>query len=562
MTQTQLKQRLTPLDALFFYFEKKEAPFNIGSTIVLDGEIAFEEFKAMMSAKLPLLPRYQQRLTPAPFEIGYPSWEFDPKFDINQHIFHLKLDEPGTLEQLRLLSGKLQSTVLSRNKPLWEIYVVDGLEGKRTALVTKVHHAMSDGISGVDLMEIVFDTSPNPPPIKVKPTPPPRPRPVSLLDTVIDGWLDTLEQGVRSWGDFRISLLNLAENFIKHPDPAVKSFMKNLLPVLTEPVTMLPFNRNNTGKEELAWAEFKFKDAHAVKSVLGGTVNDVGLTVLSGALSRYIEAHHEKLTGRTVRMMVPVSVRQSEQRGALGNLISLIPVEIPLDLKDPLERYNYITKKTEELKGTKIAEEVSLIITLLGVVPASLEALVAPITTAIVPLFNVVCTNVPGPRVPLYILGKHVTHSYPYVPTAYAVGLSVAIFSYEDKLFFGMTADAQALPDLEQKLKPYLEEVFAELEEAAGVAKKPVVVAPAFASVPAPVAAPEALETPVAQSGEVVTSVAPVALVEEDATVITPETGAPWPAAEKLEPSPKSEKPRKTRTKMAKEDAKEETVVG
>jgi diacylglycerol O-acyltransferase len=467
------------MDASFLYFEKKEAPLHIGGIHVFDGEIPFETFREMVDAKLPLLPRYRQKVIPAPLNLGHPTWEFDPNFDIKRHIFQVNVDAPGTITQLRELAEKLLAGMLDRSKPLWEIYIVEGLEGGNSALISKVHHAMVDGISGVDLMKIMFDMSPNPAPLpKIDKTSPPAPRSADFTRNLIDGLIGSAEETMRSWTEFQKSLVNLTENLIKETPQNIAKSSRTVLPSVATPVSLMPFNRQNTGKQKLAWAEYSFAEARAIRANIGGTVNDVVLTVLSGAIIRYLELHGEKTAGRAVRVMVPVSMRREDQRGALGNMVSVLPVEIPLDLKNPLERYRYLTEKTGTLKGSRVAEGVNIFSALMGTIPASMQALVGSFASTPVPAFNIVCTNVPGPQIPLYVLGKRMTASYPYVPTAFSVGVSCGFMSYDQRLFFGIAAEASGMPDSE-KFKEFLDQSFAELREAAGVVvSSPPVVEP------------------------------------------------------------------------------------
>ena len=466
----QISQRLSSLDASFLYYEKKEAPLHVGSTSIFDGEIPFEEFKAMLASKLPLLPRYQQKVIPAPFNVGHPIWEFDPDFNIANHIFPLQLEAPGTMEELRLLSRQLQSKMLDRNKPLWEIYVVSGLEGNRSALITKVHHAMIDGISGVDLMNISYDLSPNPP-ASPKPEPfiPPPSRLRSITRNYVDSLIDNAEETMKSWNEFQMGLLNLLQTGLKPTARPNQQPAQDPLATLAKPVSVMPFNHPLSGEQEISWSTFPFKHARAIRAALGGTINDVLLTVVSSAVSRYLELHHQNTTGIALRIMVPVSMRQEDQHNTMGNQVSVMPSEIPMDIKDLLELHNYVVAKTSELKAARVAEEINLATTLLGVIPASWQALTGSLANVSVPVYNMVCTNVPGPQVPLYVLGKKLTESYAYVPISNAIGLTCAIFSYDQKLFFNLTADARAIPDLNQKFKPLLEQAFAELGKTAQV---------------------------------------------------------------------------------------------
>ncbi|HEX2909559.1 MAG TPA: wax ester/triacylglycerol synthase family O-acyltransferase [Chloroflexia bacterium] len=470
MGQTQLKHRLSSLDAEFLYLEKKEAPLHVGSTVIVDGEIAFEDFKQLISSKLPLLPRYRQKVVPAPFSVGHPTWENDPNFDINRHIFHRHLEAPGSMEQLRALFNRIMSKMLDRQKPLWEVYLIDGLEGNRTAIITKIHHAMVDGVAGVELMNVSYDTSPNPtPPPTVAASIPPAPKPYSFTQNYLEGLLDSTEEAVKSWNTVQRGLLDLAESLLRDSGRPLVRATADTLSSLSAPVSLMPFNQPLSGQRDVAWGEFPVERVSAIRAALGGTANDVILTIVARAVSRYLELHHQKTSGATLRIMVPVNMRGNEKHPAPGNSVSVMPPEIPMDIKNPLELYTFVNKKINELKEGRISDEANLLAALLGTVPPSVLATVGALAETPVPFYNIVCTNVPGPRVPLYALGKRITHFYPYVPVAYAVGLTCAILSYDHKFFFTLIADARALPDLNQQFKPLLEESFAELSQAAGV---------------------------------------------------------------------------------------------
>ncbi|HEY6330375.1 MAG TPA: wax ester/triacylglycerol synthase family O-acyltransferase [Blastocatellia bacterium] len=467
MGQPKLNRRLTSVDATFLYFEKKEAPMHIGSVSVFEGEIPFDEFVHNVSSKLHLLPRYQQKVVPDPFMLGHPTWEFDPDFKIENHIFKVQIDSPGSEEQLIDLAGRIFTPVMERNKPLWDIYLVYGLKGKRSAMIARVHHAMVDGVSGVDLLKIVLDISPNPEPVKPEFIPPP-PRPDAtrrLFDSLLGSW----QEGMNRWMEFQNGLLNLTQALTqREAQGAATEQLPQILPGLVAPPPLLPFNRSCSGERRLVWSEFSFAEARAIRAACGGTVNDVVLTVLSGAVSRYVEHHGQKIEGRNLRVMVPVSMRQEEKRGALGNLVSMLPVEIPLDLKDPVGRFRFINQRTSSMKAAKVAEGINTVSALMGILPAPVQALVGAIATTPIPAFNMVSTNVPGPQVPLYATGKRMIAYYPYVPVGYGVGAGCAIMSYDQKLYFGLTADLKAMPDVE-KLKQYLDESFVELRKASGV---------------------------------------------------------------------------------------------
>jgi WS/DGAT/MGAT family acyltransferase len=246
----------------------------------------------------------------------------------------------------------------------------------------------------------------------------------------------------------------------------------DMLPELMSPVEKLPFNRTCSGERRVFWSEFPFAEARGVRTACGVTVNDVVLAVVAGAVSRYVKAHRQTVKNRFFRAMVPVNLRDpADSSGAVGNRISLLPVALPLGIRDPVARLRHIHTETEAMKGGRVAELVRMGVAWLGVLPPPVQALLADnlgwVNTPI-PIFHMVCTNVPGPQIPLYACGRRMLTCYPHVPTGMDVGISVAVESYDQKLFFAITADAQAAPD-GGRMKEFLEASFVELRRAAGV---------------------------------------------------------------------------------------------
>jgi WS/DGAT/MGAT family acyltransferase len=360
--------------------------------------------------------------------------------------------------------------MMERHKPLWDIYLVYGLEGGKTAMICRVHHCMVDGMSGVDLLKIVLDFSPTPPPVAPKPAAKPREPQPDPTRRLFDSILGGMQEGMDRWMEFQNGLLNLTQALTEQ---ASREAMKNIsgeIPKIMRPAERLPFNGPLSGEKRMVWNTFNFAEARAIRGALGGTVNDVVLTALSGAVSRYVESHGQSVAGRKIRFMVPVSLRQEDQHGALGNLVSILPVEIPLDLKNSVERFRYVNQKTMAMKGGRVAEGLNLFSALMGILPAPMQALVGALSTANIPVpaMNMISTNVPGPQVPLYAMGHRMTAYYPYVPVGYAVGCGCAIMSYDQHLYFGLTADMKAMPDVE-RLRDQLYESFYELRTAADV---------------------------------------------------------------------------------------------
>ena len=468
MKPPQLNHRLTSLDATFLYLEKKECPLHIGSVSVFAGDITGAGLRQHIAARLHLLPRYVQKVVPDPFYVSHPTWETATDFSLERHIFERQLAAPGDEAALQALAGDIWSQLLDRNQPLWELHVVRGLADGRAALIAKVHHCMVDGVSGVDLMRILFDISPHatpPPPPKPDDAPKPLPDPTrQLFDALIGGMQDTMNR----WVELQGGLMYVAQNLLNPQMLPAVSHLARMLPAITSPPTLLPFNGTCSGRQHIAWSEFSFADARAIRTACDGTVNDVVLTVLSGAVSRYAVLHGQPVAGRSVRFMVPVSLRQKEQRGALGNLISILPVEIPLDIADPLARFQVVKQQTAMMKAARLAEGLGALGALYSMLPAPLQQLVGALAETPVPPFNMVATNVPGPQVPLYMLGQKMLAHYPYVPIGYAIGVGCAILTYDQKIFFGLSADSQIVPDIAQ-FKQLLDECYAELRARAGV---------------------------------------------------------------------------------------------
>jgi len=470
MAARELPQKLGPLDAVFLNFERKEMPLHIGSVSVCDGALPFERFVAGIESRLDLIPRYRQKVARPLLDIALPTWQYDPDFDIRRHIFHVKLEPPGSEAQLRELAGSIFTPLLDRNKPLWEVYVVDGLDGERSAIVTKVHHSMVDGVSGVGLLSIMFDPSPETPP-RPKPKryrPPKPPDAQTLFRDAVKGSLPFALDQLAGAGK-NLAAYGMSLRLDPRALPGLHKLVE-MLPQLLGPLERLPFNRPCSGQRRVAWSEHSFTEARAIRSACGGTVNDVVLTVLTGAVMRYLRLHGESVRNRHFRVMVPVNLRQADDRGMLGNCISIIPVVLPLFVKDPVERLRRIAAQTEAMKHAHVAELLRAAISWLGALPPALQTLAGalPLLSTPVPIVHMVSTNVPGPQVPLYANGRRLLTLYPHVPAGWDVGLGLAIQSYDQKLFFAFTIDAQAAPDGE-RMKEFLDAAFAELSKAAKV---------------------------------------------------------------------------------------------
>ena len=482
-----INDRLGPLDSLFLYLEKKEMPLHIGSVFVLDGTISLDDLKSLIEAKLPLIPRYRQRVVFPPFQAGYPTWEFDPGFDINNHIRAVHL-ERGTLEALERLAGHIFSEVMDRNRPLWDLTLVDGLDDGKTAVIARLHHCIVDGVAGVALLHLIMDTSPEIKPLPPKkPFHPPTPAPAwdVLTDSLVSGYFHAVERVL----SVQSAALNVAQELlggIRAGSVPVLSSAAEVLP----PTQRFPFYAPSLGPRRVAWTEFPMSEINAVRHLCGVKVNDVGMMILAGAMRRYAKLHRQLVKDRLLRLMVPVNRRNGDPKQGLGNKITLAPVNVPLDIADPVELLSEIHKRTEAVKHAYAGDLTVLAGSLLALMPVPMQAQLAGALSNQVPVlpFDMVSTNVPGPDYPLYLLGQEVLTYYPYVPIGDFMGVCCAMVSYNGTFYFSLTGDCAGAPDLNQ-LRDFLDQTFDELHAAVGLRR-------AMEPEPAPVEARRAEEAP------------------------------------------------------------------
>lgn len=464
--------RLSGTDAAFLYLERTEIPLHIACVCTFEEVIPYEEFVAAIDSKLHLLPRYRQVAVSPPFGIGYPNWEYDRHFDIRRHIIRVTVNAPGGTAELEELAGRIFSVVMNRDKPLWEVYVVEGLGGGQGALIAKVHHALADGIAGASLLRIMLDPTAAGSRAIRKPhfqAPAAKPEP-SLADAVASAIHSSLENLVAA----EAGLLDIAQGLLSDTGQQGLQGLVGLLPEIVSPVPRLPFNKPCGGERKFCWAEFDFADIKAIRNAVGGTVNDVVLTVVTRALAKYVKLHGESASGRMVRVVCPVNVRKDEG-GSLGNRISFLPVTLPMDAKDPIQHLKAIGFRTAIMKSAKAAELVGVAASWLGAAPPPAQALFwwgIPMVPLPAPLLNLICTNVPGSPTPLYSVGKRMLASYPHVPTGYELGVGIAVQSYNGRMCFGLTADAVAAPDV-GRLRDFIDASWSELRRAAGVRPAP-----------------------------------------------------------------------------------------
>ncbi|MBI3475618.1 MAG: wax ester/triacylglycerol synthase family O-acyltransferase [Acidobacteria bacterium] len=486
--------RLSWGDSVFLYLEREGMPLNVAGVSVLEGEIPFETYLRFVESKLPLIPRFLKRIVPSPFNIGLPSWDYDPKFDLRNHVRKTTLKH-GTDAELKTVAGKLFSQVMDREHPLWDLTLVHGLKGKRTAIIARLHHCLADGIAAVGIMSLLMDSSPAVPdlPKTKRPfrIPAPHGAQSPLLDGLTNSYGNFVDRLLSAWTD----ILNIAERSLAEGGAPPAEEFSSLLPELTSSTERLGFNVLYKGPQKFAWAEISLEEVKAIRQKCGTSVNDVLLALVTSTMRRYSELHGETVKGRLLRMMVPVNVRGTTASSELGNRISLVPVTIPLDIRHPKKLLAAVHSRTEFLKRSHAAELISLAGGLIGILPSSMQAVTGPMISRLhFTPFNMVCTSVPGPQVPLYVLGHKMVHWYPYVPVGGEMAVNCAILSYNGMVYFGFSGDVHIAPDL-GRLENFLQASFTELREAARVSPRkkskkraPRVKAPVV-SKPAPVRA-------------------------------------------------------------------------
>jgi len=467
MQNDSQSDRLSWGDTVFLNLEREGMPLNVASVCIFDGEVSFRSFSQSVESKLPLLPRYLKRVVAPPFNIGLPSWEYDPTFDLRNHLNEVHLKH-GSETELKSVAGKLFSKVMNRNHPLWDLTLVHGLKSSRTALIARLHHCLADGIAGVGIMNVLLDTNPKAARLPKRKlaleVPSPRDPLSVLVGGVVDSYSDFVQRALGGLAD----MVNMAERTSLGGTMPPEALSK-LLPEITAFTERLRFNVLYRGPQRFAWSEIPLADVKTIRHRFGASVNDVILALVTSTIRRYVELHGDPVKKRLFRMMVPVNLRGDGGSSAWGNRISLVPVTIPLDIREPRKLLIAVHRRTEFLKQVHAPELVSLAGGLIGIFPSALQSAVGPLASRLpVTPFNMVCTNVPGPQFPLYLLGRRMLHWYPYVPVGGEMSLNCAILSYDGNLGFGFSGDVHAAPDL-HRLEKLLQLSFAELQGAAGI---------------------------------------------------------------------------------------------
>lgn len=440
------QNRLTAADLSSLHAERGPIHVHVGGTIVVDGPPpAYEDLVAHVESRLPLVPRFRQRVTAMPLGIDNPVWADDVGFDVRRHVRHIGVPRPGRLDQLRDVVGRVMSDPLDMERPLWQLYMIDGLRGGKHAFVSKTHHALVDGVAAVDVGMLLLDTSPKGTQLALpeQPWEPDQPSPALLIRRAAAG---RIRRPIAA-------AAKAARNAIEAPAGSAGRVLKT-----AEAFTSLAAGGPTAPKSQLnvrigrdrrvGWAKTDLERLKKARGDTGATVNDVVLAVTAGALRRFFTERGDEVPAHLVAL-VPVSIRKPNEKGELGNRISTILVKLPLGEEDARTRLELIREETDRLKNSESARAASLIINATGWAPPTINRLLSQAMAR--PLvFNLVVSNVPGPQQPLYLLGRELREIYPFVPLSpQNHALSIGIVSYNGSVCFGLVGDHDVVPDLD-----------------------------------------------------------------------------------------------------------------
>jgi WS/DGAT/MGAT family acyltransferase len=446
-----MAERLSPLDVSFLYLEQPTTHMHVGGVAIFQppagGGVDYERVVEIIEERITLFPRYRQKVRWVPAHLGNPVWVDDADFDVTFHVRRSGLPRPGSDAQLRELVGRLMSRPLDRNRPLWEIYLVEGLEGGRIALVTKTHHAMVDGRSAMDVGALILDVNPEPRDVEVVPWRPARePHRVELVAGALSDYVrrplaaaDTLRTGL-------VDVRATADRAF-----AAASGLLSAARVGLSSAPASPLNTTIGSQRRYGTCATELDDYKRIRKTHGGTVNDVVLAVVAGALRAWLLTRGEQVTSRdSLRAMVPVSVRPTGAAGDGGNRVSSYFVDLPVGEPNPVVRLQQVSYAMGGLKDSQQSMGADAIVAISGFAPPTLHALGARMSSTLSRrLFNLVVTNVPGPQIPLYAAGAEMVAVYPVVPLAKGQAVCVGLTSYNGGVYYGLNADRDAMPDVD-----------------------------------------------------------------------------------------------------------------
>ncbi|SER44893.1 Diacylglycerol O-acyltransferase [Lentzea xinjiangensis] len=528
---------MSSLDAGFYFIEDENVPMHVGSVLVFDGPVpSYGDVIRLFLARMDQVPRYRQKVRTLPFHVGRPVWVDDDHFNVLYHVRHTAVPSPGGEDQLRNLAGRIFAQKLDDSKPLWEAWLVEGLEGGRWAIISKVHHCMIDGVSGSDMLQLMLDfrrESTLPEPREWQPAPPP-----STIDLVVDGVRDAVATPVQHLAALPALARNLRSlnEIVDFGKSVLSSLPGTARRLVTRAATSL--NGPIGPHRRWVWARANLAEIKQIRRAAGGTVNDVILAAVTRGFRDLLEKRGELTDGMVVRTMVPVSMRKANQHNELNNRVSAVLVNLPVGEADPVQRLASIRAQMDDLKSSRQAAGADVITNLGNFAAPTLMALGSR-TAMRFPqqILQTVTTNVPGPRIPLYMLGRPLVEMFPYVPIASTIRITVGIFSYLDRITFGINADFDGVPDV-QLLADGIRTGFDELVALAAEAAEAEVVDTRTGAAATPVAARSAP----AKTGATATAAAESGAAKSGAA----KSGAAKPARKPraAKPTPSSPEPR------------------
>ena len=460
-----MTDRLSSLDVSFLYLEEGTTPMHVGGMSVFalpEGGFDYDRLVRLIKKRIAFVPRYRQRVRWVPGRLASPVWVDDEKFDVTYHVRRSALPKPGSDAQLRELTARIMSRPLDRNRPLWEMYLVEGLSGGRFALLTKTHHAMVDGIAAVDIGQVILDTTAEPretPDDTWRPSPEP-----SGLELVAGAVGDIAKRPPAMLESLRYGLGD-----VRHAAGQLLGTASGVLAMartVSRSAPNSPLNVEIGEQRRYGTADTELDDYKAIRKAHGGTVNDVVLAVVAGALREWLMTRGEAVgPAASVRVMVPVSVRTEDHNGQLGNRVSSYFVDLPVGEPSPIMRLHQVSYAMKAHKETGQAVGADALIGVAGFAPPTLHSLGARVASGLSRrLFNVVVTNVPGPQFPLFAGGAELLASYPVVPLAKGQAVSIGLTSYNGHVSYGLNADRDGMPDIDV-LAACIENALAELRE-------------------------------------------------------------------------------------------------
>ena len=462
-------EAISGMDATFLYGETPTSPMHVGSVAVIEGSLEFDAFKKIIHSRIHLIPKLRKRLVMVPFSIDYPYWVDDPHFDIDLHIHHIALPEPGSWKELRAIASKIFSEPLDRNRPLWSFTFVEGLNGipqvpkGSVALISKVHHVAIDGMAGASLLSLIFDFT-----NEVKEIPDPKPwKPAPIPNE--------LAMMLKSSISFAKRPLKFPKLITNAVTATIKSGMltraqKLRLPTAPFTAPHTPLNGIISARRKWNSALFPLERIKALKNSMGTTLNDVVLAICAGALRKYLN-EKGKLPVQPLVAMVPISTRKKDDKKNSGNQLSSMLIQLATNVGDPLERLETIHENIQRGKAYQNAVGAKTLANMAEAVPFGIANQAAQLYSRYhlaklhKPVFNVTITNVPGPQFPLYLNGHKLLSIKGMAPIIDGMGLIITVLSYNGLLTISSTSDAKTMPDIDQ-FSRYIRDAVEELETA------------------------------------------------------------------------------------------------